>query len=417
MKPDKTACSHAEEYLKLIKDELTLSTEEQFLLTHPERSFTFTIPVQMDDGKVKIFTAYRVQHNDALGPTKGGIRFHPDIDLEEVSTLAFLMSLKTSLSYLPFGGAKGGVEVDPKTLSKGELQRLSRGFVRGLYPNLGPQKDIPAPDVNTTPQIMAWMRDEYEKLSGMSAPAVITGKPIIFGGSCGRDVATALGGVYILEHLLKRREIWLPNINIVIQGFGNAGLHAAEILSKKACNIIAVSDSSGGLFRKEGLNIIKIIEAKKNGKSLAEISSHVSLRDAKKISNEELLELPCDVLIPAALGGQITIQNAPRIKAKIILELANAPITAEADTTLFNKGVFVIPDILANAGGVIVSYFEWVQNLYGYSWTEEEVFSKLQKQTTEIVDSIYVKGKNLRTCAYIKAIERILEAERMRGRL
>lgn len=417
-KIDKTICQHAEEYLKLIEDELPLSPEERFLLTHPERSFTFTIPVQMDSGKVKTFVAHRVQYNDALGPTKGGIRFHPDIDSEEVSTLAFLMSLKTSLSDLPFGGAKGGVEVDTKTLSKGELERLSRGFVRGLYPNLGPQKDIPAPDVYTTPQIMAWMRDEFEKLYGANAPAVITGKPIVLGGSRGRDVATALGGIYILEHLLSlRKENWLQNMTIAIQGFGNAGLNAAEILSRKGCTIVAVSDSSGGLFEKEGLPMSVLIEAKKSGKSLAEISSHGSLRDAKKISNEVLLELPCDILIPAALGGQITIQNASLIKARIILELANAPITAEADTFLYKKGVFVIPDILANAGGVIVSYFEWVQNLYGYSWTRDEVSFKLQKQTREVVDGIYVKEKNLRVCTYIKAVKRILEAEQMRGRL
>lgn len=415
---DKTACTHAEEYLKLIGGELPLSPKEKFLLTHPLRGLTFSIPVRMDSGEVKAFYAHRVQYNDALGPTKGGIRFHPDIDLEEVSTLAFLMSLKTSLSDLPFGGAKGGVEVDPKTLSKGELERLSRGFVRGLYPNLGPQKDIPAPDVYTTPQIMAWMRDEYEKLSGASAPAVITGKPLVLGGSRGRDVATALGGIYILERILTLRTgKWLQTMTVAIQGFGNAGLNAAEILSKKGCTIIAVSDTSGGLFQKEGLPVSVLIEAKKSGKSLAEISSHGSLRDAKKISNEELLELPCNILIPAALGGQITIENAPRIKAEIILELANAPITAEADTFLYKNGIYVIPDILANAGGVIVSYFEWVQNLYGYSWTKDEVFLKLQKQTTEVVNGIYEKGKNLRVCAYVKALKRILEAEQMRGRL
>ncbi|MBI5004912.1 MAG: Glu/Leu/Phe/Val dehydrogenase [Candidatus Lloydbacteria bacterium] len=417
MKRDKTICSHAEEYLKLIEGELPLSPEEKFCLTHPARVYIFTIPIRMDSGEMRRFNAYRVQYNDALGPTKGGIRFHPDIDLEEVSTLAFLMGLKTSLSDLPFGGAKGGVEVEPKTLSKGELERLSRGFVRGLYPNLGPQKDIPAPDVYTTPQIMAWMRDEFERISGASAPAVITGKPLALGGSRGRDVATAKGGIYILEHLCSlRREKWLQEMTVVVQGFGNAGLNAAEILSEKGCKIIAVSDSSGGLFQKEGLPIHVLVEAKKSGTALTDIS-HGSLRDAKKISNEALLELPCDVLVLAALGGQITMQNASHIEARIILELANAPIIAEADTLLFNKGVFVIPDILANAGGVIVSYFEWAQNLEGISWDEKEVFSKLQKQTTAVADSIYLEGKNLRTCAYIKAIRRILEAEKLRGRL
>ncbi|MBI2046045.1 MAG: Glu/Leu/Phe/Val dehydrogenase [Parcubacteria group bacterium] len=412
---DKTACTHAEEYLALLDGELPLSPEETFLLTHPACVYIFTIPVRMDSGKIKRFNAYRVQYNDALGPTKGGIRFHPDIDLEEVSTLAFLMSLKTSLSGLPFGGAKGGVEVDPKMLSIWELERLSRGFVRGLYPNLGPQKDIPAPDVYTNPQIMAWMRDEYEKLSGVSAPAVITGKPLMFGGSRGRDVATALGGVYILEYLLQRRnKLQLPHRTVAIQGFGNAGLNAADILSEKGCKIIAVSDSSGGLFEKEGLPIHVLAQAKKSGTALADIS-HGSLRSAQKISNEELLEIPCDVLIPAALGGQITIENAPRIKAQIILELANAPITAEADALLYKNGVYVIPDILANAGGVIVSYFEWVQNLYGYRWTTEEVFQKLKRQTTDVADSIYVTDKNLRVCAYAKSVKNILEASHIRG--
>lgn len=418
-KSDKTVCTHAEEYLKLIEGELSLSPEEKFLLTHPARVYIFTIPVRMDSGKVKRFNAYRVQFNDALGPTKGGIRFHPDIDLEEVSTLAFLMGLKTSLSDLPFGGAKGGVEVDPKTLSKGELERLSRGFVRGLYPNLGPQKDIPAPDVYTTPQIMAWMRDEFEKLYDASAPAVITGKPLVLGGSRGRDVATAQGGIYILEHLcLRRREKWLQDMTVAVQGFGNAGLNAAEILLKKGCRIVAVSDSSGGLFlQKEGLPISAIIEAKKRGEALADISLEGCFKGIQKVSNAELLKLPCDVLILAALGGQITMQNAEQIKARIILELANAPITAEADISLFNKGTFVIPDILANAGGVIVSYFEWAQNLEGISWTENEVFSKLKEQTTMVARDIYVEGKNLRICAYIKAVTRILEAEKMRGRL
>lgn len=409
--------SHVEEFLDSINDELKLSSEEKDLLIHPIRSIIFPISVRMDSGEVKIFEAYRVQHNNALGPTKGGIRFHQEVTLEEVNTLAFLMSLKTSLSGLPFGGAKGGVKVDPKKLSKGELERLSREYVRGLYPNLGPHKDIPAPDVNTTPEIMSWMLDEYETLLGESAPAVITGKPLALGGSRGRDVATALGGIYILERICTLRREQLQDMGVVIQGFGNAGLNAAEILSEKKCRIIAVSDSSGGLFEKTGLPVSVLVKAKKDGKSLAEISSHGSLKDARKISNEELLELPCDILIPAALGGQITIENAARIKAEIILELANAPITAEADTLLYKNGVYVIPDILANAGGVIVSYFEWVQNLYGYSWTKEEVFSKLQKQTTEVVDSIYEKGKNLRVCAYVEALKRILEAEQMRGRL
>jgi glutamate dehydrogenase/leucine dehydrogenase len=417
MMPDKTACSHAVEYLKLIENEINLSPEEKFCLTHPARVYTFTIPIRMDSGGIKYFNAYRVQYNDALGPTKGGIRFHPDIDLEEVSTLAFLMCLKTSLSDLPFGGAKGGVEVDPKILSKGELEQLSRGYIRGLYPNLGPRKDIPAPDMYTTSQIMAWMRDEFETLSGGSAPAVITGKPLAFGGSLGRDVATAQGGIYILEQYLRRKGISSKDTTVVVQGFGNAGLNAADILEKTGCKIIAVSDSSGGLFHKEKLPIPQIIEAKKRGEALRDMSIDGCLEGVTKISNEELLLLHCDVLILAALGGQITLQNAPQIKAGIILELANAPITAEADTFLFNNKVFVIPDILANAGGVIVSYFEWAQNLEGIRWTKDEIFSKLKEQTTAVADSIYVEEKSLRISAYTIAINRILEAEKVRGKL
>ncbi|MBI5004781.1 MAG: Glu/Leu/Phe/Val dehydrogenase [Candidatus Lloydbacteria bacterium] len=411
--------SHVEEFLDSINDELKLSPSEKELLMHPVRSIIFPISVRMDSGEIKIFEAYRVQHNNALGPTKGGIRFHEEVTLEEVNTLAFLMSLKTSLSGLPFGGAKGGVKVDPKKLSKGELERLSRGYVRGLYPNLGPHKDIPAPDVNTTPEIMGWMLDEYETLLGESAPAVITGKPLALGGSRGRDVATALGGVYVLERMITlRNEKWLQDMTVVIQGFGNAGLNAAEILSKKGSRIIAVSDSSGAIVEKEyGLPVSVLIAGKKAGKSVTEMLSHGSLRNAQKISNEELLKIPCDVLVLAALGGQVTMQNVSQVKARIILELANAPITAEADTFLYKNDIYVIPDILANAGGVIVSYFEWVQNLYGYSWTKDEVFLKLQKQTTEVVGGIYEKGKNLRVCAYVKALKRILEAEQMRGRL
>lgn len=410
--------SHVEEFLDSIGDELGLSSEEKDLLMHPVRSIIFPISVRMDSGKIKMFEAYRVQHNNALGPTKGGIRFHQDVTLEEVNTLAFLMSIKTSLAGLPFGGAKGGVKVDPKKLSKGELERLSRAYVRGLYPNLGPHKDIPAPDVNTTPEIMAWMLDEYETLLGESAPAVITGKPLVLGGSRVRDVATALGGIFILGQICTRRnEKWSQDMDVVIQGFGNAGLNAAEILLDKGYRIIAVSDSSGGLVEEKGLPVSVLVKAKKDGKSLAEISSHGSLKDARKISNEELLELPCDILIPAALGGQITMQNAHRIQARIILELANAPITAEADALLYKKGVYVIPDILANAGGVIVSYFEWAQNLEGVSWSEKEVRDKLQKQTTEVVDSIYEEEKSLRVCAYTHAIKKILEAELKRGRL
>ncbi|MEK6869719.1 MAG: Glu/Leu/Phe/Val dehydrogenase, partial [Nanoarchaeota archaeon] len=343
------------------------------MLTIPRRSFTFSFPVIMDDGSTRIFTGYRIQFNDARGPAKGGIRFHPEVDLEEVKTLAFLMALKCAVVNIPFGGAKGGVAVDPKDLSAGELERVSRAYIRELYRFIGPNTDIPAPDVGTNPEVMGWMLNEYEKIAGKREPGAITGKPIELGGSVLRDISTSLGGTFVLEEVTKESKISSKNASVAIQGFGNVGMNAAKLLHGQGYKIIAVSDSKTGIYDENGLDISKVIEHKEKNESLESYK-------AKKKTNEEILELKCDVLIPAALGGVITKKNADNIKAKVILELANGPVTPEADLMLQKKNVLVVPDILANAGGVVVSYFEWVQNSMNHYWKKDEVYGKLKEK-------------------------------------
>ena len=415
-KEDKNICKHCTANLNMLGKKLSLSDGERRLLEHPAQVHMFIVPVKMDSGEVRYFNGYRVQYNDALGPTKGGIRFHPEVDLEEVKTLAFLMTLKCSLVGLPFGGAKGGVEINPHELSTSELERLSRNFIRQTHLFIGPDKDIPAPDVNTNEQVMAWMMDEYSAIKGEYTPAVITGKPVRKGGSRGRDVATSLGGVYVLETLLSK---YIKSGNkkktVAIQGFGNVGMNIARILYERGFKIVAVSDSKGGIYKKNGLDITSVIEAKKEKKLLYDIDG------VEKILNDVLLEMDCDILIPSALSDQITKKNAKNIKASIILEMANAPISAEADKNLSDNGVIIIPDILANSGGVIVSYFEWVQNRSGGTWDEERVFSELKTKITYAADRVAKfsldGGFSLRTASYIRAVERILDAERLRGRL
>ncbi len=391
---------------------LKLTESEIEILTMPRRSFTFSFPVIMDDGNTKIFTGYRIQFNNARGPTKGGIRFHHEVDLEEVKTLAFLMTLKCAVVNIPFGGAKGGVVVDTKKLSKGELERLSRAYIREIYKFIGPDTDIPAPDVNTNPQIMAWMLDEYEEIAGRHAPGVITGKPVEIGGSLVRDISTSLGGVFVLKEAMKGTSVKPENTKVAVQGFGNAGMNIARILYEQKYKIIAVSDSKSGICNEMGLNIEKAIEHKNSKGSFKGFST-------KEITNEELLELECDVLIPAALGSQITEKNADSIKAKIILEIANGPITPEADKILESKGINVVPDILANAGGVAVSYFEWVQNSMNYYWTREEVTKKLEEcmvsSTREVQKACKEYNCSMRDAAYILAVNKVLTAERLRG--
>ena len=391
--------------------------DEKFLkiLGAPNREIRISIPVTMDDGRVELFEGYRVQYNNARGPYKGGIRYHQDTDINEVKALAFWMALKCAVANIPMGGGKGGITVDPKKLSKTELEKLSRGWIKLMAPVIGPKVDVPAPDVNTTPEIMSWMVDEYAKITGDKSNAVITGKPIAVGGSEGRGPATGLGGFYVFDVI--RQKLGLPeSCNIVVQGFGNVGGNAAEILSAHGHKIIAISDSKGAILKEDlsaqagGIDIKALNEYKKTNGQIANFPG------SKNITNEELLTFPCDVLIPAALENQITEKNAGDIKAKLIIELANGPTTPEADDILFARGIPVVPDILANAGGVTVSTFEWEQNLKGEHWTEEDVFAKLKKIMEEETRVIWNRSKELNTdirrTAFVVALERIQDASK-----
>ncbi len=397
----------AAEYLKLDP-----GTHE--MLRWPMRELHVTIPVRMDDGTVKVFQGFRVQYNDALGPTKGGIRWHPAETIDTVRALAAWMTWKTAIVNLPYGGGKGGIICNPKEMSEREKERLARGYIRALGRFIGPEKDIPAPDVYTTPQIMAWMMDEYSKIVGYNAFGVITGKPIRIGGSLGRGDATARGGMYTLREAAKVNGIELKGARVAIQGFGNAGQFAHKLVTELfGSKVVAVSDSKGGIYNPDGLNFEEVLKVKR------ETGSVVNYEKADKISNEELLELDVDVLLPAALENVITEENAARIKAKIIVELANGPTTPEADKILHNNGKFVVPDFLANAGGVTVSYFEWVQNITGYYWTAEEVYEKLDKKMTQAFHDMYemYKEKNVhpRLAAYLVSVSRVVEAMKLRG--
>lgn len=377
------------------------------LLVEPSREIRVSIPVEMDDSSIQVFEGYRVQYNNARGPYKGGIRFHQDTDINEVKALAFWMTLKCAVVNIPMGGGKGGITVNPKKLSKNELERLSRGWIRLMTPNIGPKVDVPAPDVNTTPEIMAWMVDEYRKITGDTTNAVITGKPIAIGGSEGRGPATGLGGFYVFDVIKKKLN--LPeSCNIVIQGFGNVGGNAAEILTNHGHKIIAISDSKGAILKEDGIDIKELNEYKKNNGQI------IDFPGSKNITNDELLEIECDVLIPAALENQITDKNAQNIKTKLIVELANGPTTPEADDILFARQIPVVPDILANAGGVTVSTFEWEQNLKKEHWAEIDIFQKLKKIMEEETETIWNKSKELNTdirrAAFIVALERIEKA-------
>jgi glutamate dehydrogenase/leucine dehydrogenase len=380
------------------------------VLKNPKRIIQVSYPVKMDSGKTLFVQGYRVQYNDARGPFKGGIRFHPQVDIDEVKALSFWMAIKNAVVDVPYGGGKGGVTINPKELSQRELEAVSRAFMKAMHEFLGPKQDIPAPDVYTTPQVMAWMLDEYEKIKGYKEPGVITGKPLELGGSQARSYSTAMGGVYVLEEAVKTFNI---NKDVVIQGFGNAGMHVARILHERGYKIIGVSDSKSALHFKVGFDVPSLIEHKNSTGSLKGFNQGV------EITNSELLELDCDILIPSALEGQITKNNANNIKAKLVSELANGPTTGEADLILAKKGVVVVPDVLFNAGGVAVSYFEWVQNIYGYYWEESEVLEKLEKKMTSAFDDLVAlsKEKNLtlREAAFALAVERIIKAETLRG--
>ena len=394
---------------------LNLGQAELDILTIPKRILTFSYPVKLDSGGIRYFTGYRVQFNDARGPTKGGIRFHPEVNLEEIKTLAFLMTLKCAVANLPYGGAKGGVMVEPKRFSEEELEKISRGYIREINGFIGPDMDIPAPDINTDAKIMAWMLDEYEKLKGRHEPGAITGKPIALGGSKARDYSTSIGGAYVLQELVETFDMNPKKTSVAVQGFGNVGMNIARILHEWGYKVVAVSDSKSGIFNKEGLNIKDVINHKQKTGQLSKF------KNSKNITNEALLELKTDVLVPAALEDQITKKNAKNIKAKLILEMANRPITPEADDILLEKNIFVMPDILANAGGVVVSYFEWVQNSMNFYWSEKEVLDKLKTYMTNAVKELSKVCTDfkcdMRKSLYINAIKKILEAERLRGNL
>jgi len=385
-------------------------------LLEPDRTITVSLPVQLDNGEVKIFSGYRVQHNNILGPYKGGLRYHPNVNMDEVRALAFWMTIKCAVVDVPFGGGKGGITIDPKLLSKTELKQLTTVFANRLAPVIGPTIDVPAPDVNTNPTIMEWIVEALPR-EARGGGAVITGKPVDKGGSEGRTEATGYGGGYVLQHALKKLGIPHAGLTIAIQGFGNVGYYAAEYLSRHGCKIVAVSDSKEGIYVPEGLNPEKTLACKKAKGMLSGcycVGSVCDLNKGKRISNEELLELDVDVLIPAALENVITDLNASKIKAKVILELANGPLTQEADEILQKKGIPVIPDILANAGGVCTSYFEWYQNMHNEHWKKEDVLAKLKQQMERVTEEVFTTQQkydtNFRDAAYILALERIRKA-------
>ena len=384
------------------------------VLKSPQRELCVNFPVRMDNGSIRVFNGYRVQFNGALGPYKGGIRYHPQVNLDEVRALACWMTWKTSLMGIPYGGAKGGIICDPKKMSKAELERMTRRYTTAISVIIGPEQDIPAPDVYTDGQTMAWIMDTYSMNMGYSVPGVVTGKPLAIGGSKGRDEATSRGVVFTTREAAKKIKLNLKGASVAVQGYGNVGSFAAKIFHTEfGCKIVAVSDSKGGIYSEKGFDPQEVLAFKeKNG-------TVVGFPGTKKISNEEVLELPVDVLVPAALENVITSENASRIKAKIVSEGANGPTTPAADDTMHKKGIICIPDILANGGGVTVSYFEWVQNLQHFFWTLDEVRQKLDHIITAAFDSVWaVREKekiDMRTAAYIVAVKRVVEAYRLRG--
>ncbi|CAN5698394.1 glutamate dehydrogenase [soil metagenome] len=395
-------------------DVIELEDDVRGVLSHCERELTVHFPVEMDDGSVQVFSGHRVRHNSGPGPTKGGIRYHQSVTLSEVKALAMWMTWKCAVVGLPFGGAKGGVQVNPKLLSRNELQNLTRRYTADIQPFIGPTKDIPAPDVNTNPQVMAWLMDTYSMNVGYSEPGVTTGKPLVLGGSHGRSEATGRGTVFAVEEAARHIDVDLSSTRTVVQGFGNAGAVAARLMEERnKSSIVAVSDSRGGIYNADGLNLDQVTKHKDRTGSV------VGYPEADDVTNEELLELQCDVLIPAALEGQITARNADRISARLIAEAANGPTTPEADGILYDKGVMLLPDIFANAGGVTVSYFEWVQALQAFPWTLEQVNDRLrqvmQQSFQEVVKKSNEHSVHMRTAALVRAIERVSEFTRVRG--
>ncbi|MCH9644756.1 MAG: Glu/Leu/Phe/Val dehydrogenase [Gammaproteobacteria bacterium] len=423
-KPVQTSNSESED---LFQDALThldqaakyLDIEPESIerLKHPQSTLEVSIPVRMDDGTLEVFTGYRVRYNASRGPTKGGIRFHPCVSLAEVKTLAFWMTIKTAVVGIPFGGGKGGVMVDPKKLTRLELERLSRGFIEQIADFIGPQTDIPAPDVYTNAIIMGWMMDEYSKIVRHHAPGVITGKPVSMGGSVGRNDATGRGAYYCIKQLEQKRG-WKPaDITVAVQGFGNAGQHVASLLHRDGYRVVGVSDSKGGIYNKDGFDVPSIIRGKQDTQKVQAMYCEegvCELVPAENISNEELLQLDVDILIPAALENVIDQNNADKIKAPFIVEVANGPVTSAADKILQSRDIMVVPDILANAGGVTVSYFEWVQNNQGYYWPLERIHEELKTIMDAAFEKVYgtmlEKSIPMRVAAYVTGLRQLAEA-------
>ena len=401
------------ERLDAVAERLGLDPQIHQHLRHPKRSLIVSVPILTDPGELEIFTGYRVQHSMTLGPSKGGIRYHPDVDLDEVTALAMLMTWKCALMSLPFGGAKGGVRCDPLKLSPRELERLTRRYASEIFLCIGPDRDIPAPDMGTNEQIMAWIMDTYSMQRGATVPGVVTSKPVLLGGSLGRVEATGRGVAFATAEAMAHLGLPLAGARVVVQGFGNVGSVAADLLSGMGCRVVAVSDVHGGIYNPDGLDIRELLALVRAGKAVREYP------EGEAITNEELLELPCEILVPAALGGQFTAANAPAVQARLIVEGANGPTTGEADRVLQERGVFIVPDILANAGGVIVSYFEWVQDLQFFFWKEDEVNSRLRDiligafhRTLGVARQ---EGVDLRTAALMEAVSRVARATKLRG--
>ena len=403
----------AVQQFELAADRLNLSEDMREILRQPKRELTVNFPVRLDSGRIKTFTGYRVQHNVNRGPAKGGIRYSPEVTLDEVKALSMWMTWKCAVVGIPFGGAKGGVICDPKTMSPAELERLTRRYATEISIIIGPHGDIPAPDVNTNSQVMAWIMDTYSMHEGYSVPAIVTGKPLSIGGSEGRNDATATGVLFVTRQAARRIGMPLKGSRVSIQGYGNAGSIAARLFQKEGSKIVAVSDTRGGIYNEAGLDPASVLRFKQ------EQGSVIGFPGAQSISVQDVLEVPCDILIPAATEGVITAANAPRVQARIIAEAANGPTTPEADAILFSKGALVIPDILANAGGVTVSYFEWVQDLQSFFWGVEEIIQKLEVIMNRAFNAVAEKADqsscDMRLAANMLAIARVAEATQIRG--
>ena len=403
----------AQQQLRNVAELIGLEEDYYRILSTPRLSVTVSVPIRHDDGSIRVYTGHRVQHSTARGPGKGGIRYHPGVTLDEVKALAMWMTWKCAVMGLPYGGAKGGIACEPKSLSVHELERLTRRYTSEILPIIGPERDIPAPDVNTTPQIMAWVMDTYSMNKGYTVPGVVTGKPVPIGGSLGRGTATARGLMFSVLSALGKLGLQKTGLRVVVQGYGNAGYNAAKLMHELGFRIIACSSSKGGILLEKGFDPDAVqAHYQKTG-------SVTGFKGAEAVSNEELLELDCDILLPCALEGQITARNAAKIRARLVGEGANGPTTPEADAILHDRGVFVIPDVLANAGGVTVSYFEWVQALQEYFWSEADVNAKLKELMDRAFESVYAVHRerkiDMRRAAYVVAVSRVAEAHRLRG--